>query len=159
MKAIQYLKGDATAPTLPGNKIIAHICNDAGRWGKGIVLTISKRWKEPEASFRSWFASGENFELGKVQFVQVSTDTWVANIIGQHNVASKKNMNMVPPVRYEAIAAGLRAVGDFALAHNATVHMPRIGCGLAGGTWDRVEPLIQESLSDNDVAAYVYDFE
>lgn len=46
MKTIQYLKGDATNPQVEGNKIITHICNDIGGWGKGFVLAISKRWKK-----------------------------------------------------------------------------------------------------------------
>ena len=45
---IQYLKGDATAPKTHGKKIIVHVCNDIGKWGKGFVLAISKRWKEPQ---------------------------------------------------------------------------------------------------------------
>jgi hypothetical protein len=40
---------------------------------------------------------------------------------------------------------------------NATVHMPRIGCGLAGGTWERIEPLIQRTLIDAGIEAHVYD--
>jgi O-acetyl-ADP-ribose deacetylase (regulator of RNase III) len=48
MQAINYIKGDATAPISKGEKIICHICNDIGGWGKGFVLAISKRWKEPE---------------------------------------------------------------------------------------------------------------
>ena len=35
--------------------------------------------------------------------------------------------------------------------------MPRIGCGLAGGTWDKIEPLINESLVKNEIETYVYD--
>ena len=42
MTAIQYLTGDATAPTASGNKIIAHVCNDIGGWGKGFVLAPLK---------------------------------------------------------------------------------------------------------------------
>lgn len=34
MKTIQYIKGDATCPHAEGNKIIAHICNNIGGWGK-----------------------------------------------------------------------------------------------------------------------------
>jgi hypothetical protein len=30
---INYLSGDATRPSGQGRKIIAHICNDQGRWG------------------------------------------------------------------------------------------------------------------------------
>jgi hypothetical protein len=37
------------------------------------------------------------------------------------------------------------------------VHAPRIGCGLGGGKWDQVEPLIQKMLGE--VAVYVYDYD
>jgi hypothetical protein len=49
-------------------------------------------------------------------------------------------------------------VADFAIDNNAAVHMPRIGCGLAGGTWDKIEPLIDENLADKGVEVTVYDF-
>ena len=48
MNKIIYLKGDATKPEGLGTKIIAHVCNDVGLWGKGFVLAVSKRWKFPE---------------------------------------------------------------------------------------------------------------
>jgi hypothetical protein len=35
--------------------------------------------------------------------------------------------------------------------------MPRIGCGLAGGTWERVGPLVEETLGRAGVAVTVYD--
>jgi hypothetical protein len=35
--------------------------------------------------------------------------------------------------------------------------MPRIGCGLAGGTWDRIEPLIHERLLSAGLHVTVYD--
>ena len=40
-----------------------------------------------------------------------------------------------------------------------SVHMPRIGCGLAGGEWSQIEPIIEEHLSKEGVAVTVYDFE
>ncbi len=40
--AIVYLKGDATQPKTEGNKIIAHICNDIGGWGKGFAGRIDQ---------------------------------------------------------------------------------------------------------------------
>ncbi len=45
-----------------------------------------------------------------------------------------------------------------AVAERASVHMPRIGCGLAGGKWEVVEPLIEEHLSAKGVAVTIYDF-
>ncbi|RYG08879.1 MAG: Appr-1-p processing protein [Chitinophagaceae bacterium] len=153
---INYLKGDATQPQSAGNKIIVHICNDIGGWGKGFVTAISKRWKAPEQHYRNWYKSKDQFALGEVQFVQVENDLWVANLIGQHKIY--KDEQGLPPIRYEAVAKGLQKVAEFAAEHQASVHMPRIGCGLAGGTWDKIEPLILQSLTAKNVAVHVYDF-
>ena len=38
-----------------------------------------------------------------------------------------------------------------------SVHMPRIGCGLAGGTWERIEPLIVKVLCERGIPVTVYD--
>jgi O-acetyl-ADP-ribose deacetylase (regulator of RNase III) len=156
MKDIQYRKGNATAPQSENNKIIVHICNDIGGWGKGFVMAISKRWKKPENQYREWFKSKDGFELGKVQFVQVEEDLWVANLIGQHKINKDENGNA--PIRYDAIEDGLKEVASFAKESNASVHMPRIGCGLAGGKWEMIEPIILQRLSNNDVEVVVYDF-
>lgn len=152
---INYIKGDATNPLSLGNKIIVHICNDIGGWGKGFVMAISKRWKQPELQYRDWYKSKVNFELGKVQFVKVENDIWVANIIGQHKIIKDENGNA--PIRYDAIFSGLEQVGEFAIQQNSSVHMPRIGCGLAGGTWDKVEPLIYDTLTKRKIQVTVYD--
>lgn len=48
MADITYITGDATRPQDQGAKIIVHICNDIGGWGKGFVVAISRRWPEPE---------------------------------------------------------------------------------------------------------------
>jgi O-acetyl-ADP-ribose deacetylase (regulator of RNase III) len=153
---IKYVKGDATAPEEIGNKIIVHICNDIGGWGKGFVVAVSKRWVEPEKQYREWYKSQDEFSLGEVQFVQVENEIWIANLIGQHKINKDESGN--PPIRYDAIASGLQKVGDFAKKIQASIHMPRIGCGLAGGTWDQIEPLIEESLSSKQINVTVYDF-
>jgi O-acetyl-ADP-ribose deacetylase (regulator of RNase III) len=156
MKDIQYTKGDATAPQSEENKIIVHICNDIGGWGKGFVMAISKRWKKPENQYREWFKSKNGFELGKVQFVQVEENLWVANLIGQHKINKDENGNA--PIRYDAIEQGLQQVTSFAKENKASIHMPRIGCGLAGGKWEMIELIILTTLSDNNVEVTVYDF-
>ncbi len=76
-------------------------------------------------------------------------------MVAQHGI---KTGSYGPPIRYEAVAACLGKVADKALELNASAHMPRIGCGLAGGEWSRVEPLIEEQLCGRGVAVTVYDF-
>jgi O-acetyl-ADP-ribose deacetylase (regulator of RNase III) len=153
---ICYRVGDATAPTAAGNKIIAHICNDRGAWGKGFVLALSRRWKQPAAAFKAWFKEKGRFELGEVQFVQVEADVWVANMLAQHGL---RPQSAVPPIRYNAVSACLEKVASKAKALEATVHMPRIGCGLAGGEWPRIEPIIVDALCARGIAVTVYDLE
>ena len=158
MKKIHYLKGDATVPQAKGNKIIAHICNNLGGWGKGFVLAVSKRWKTPEEEYRLWHRNRakNNFELGNTQIVQAENYIYVANMIAQQGM---KTGSSGPPIRYEAVRSCLEKVADEAKELNASVHMPRIGCGLAGGKWEQIEPIINEILISKNIEVYVYDFE
>ncbi len=153
---ISYLQGDATQPIAGGPALIAHICNDEGKWGKGFVLALSKRWRQPEAHYRRQYKQGSQPQLGDVQFVEVEPALTVANIIGQHGV--KRGSGSKPPIRYEAVEQGLAKVAQFAARNGASVHMPRIGCGLAGGTWEEIEPIIQRTLIQNGIDVFVYDF-
>lgn len=156
MKTIQYIKGDATCPEADGNKIIAHICNDIGGWGKGFVTAISKRWRQPEKEYREWFKNKENFNLGEIQLVQTEEDLWICNMIAQHKIITHSD---VPPIRYDAVEDCLLKLAHEATQQNASVHMPRIGCGLAEGKWEEIELIIERTLLANDVEVYVYDFE
>lgn len=154
--SINYIIGDATQPVGAGPKIIVHVCNDIGGWGRGFVVALSKRWPEPEQHYRAWHRGEEQkpFALGEVQFVQVGKTIWVANLIGQRDV---RTVGGVPPVRYEAIRKGLRRVTEEARRLGASVHMPRIGCGLAGGKWEEVGKIVEDEIANRDVSVTVYD--
>ncbi|MGX1880859.1 macro domain-containing protein [Streptomyces sp. NPDC055287] len=157
MSGIRYVRGDATAPQGKGVKIIAHVCNDLGGWGKGFVLALSRRWPEPEAAYRRWHRerAANGFGLGAVQFVPAGPPyLWVANMVGQRGM---RTGSKGVPVRYDAIDTALEAVAAKAAELEASVHMPRIGCGLAGGKWSRIEPLIGERLVARGIAVTVYD--
>lgn len=156
MSEIRYVRGDATVPSAKGVKVIAHVCNDLGGWGKGFVLALSRRWPEPEAAYRAWHRdrASNDFRLGAVQFVQVERYVWVANMIGQRGT---RTGSKGVPVRYEAIDAALGRLAGRAAELDASVHMPRIGCGLAGGKWSRVEPLVTGRLVSSGIPVTVYD--
>ncbi|WP_034272270.1 macro domain-containing protein [Actinospica robiniae] len=158
LTGITYLKGDATSPHGKGRKLIAHVCNDAGGWGKGFVLAVSKRWPKPEQEYRRWHRdrASSGFALGAVQVVQVEQYVWVANMVGQHGIRTGSNG---PPVRYDAIDTALAQLAAEARDLAVSVHMPRIGCGLAGGNWERVEPLITARLTTARIPVSVYDYE
>jgi len=150
--SINFITGDATQPIGEGNKIICHICNDEKKWGAGFVLAISARWKEPQIQYKTW----KKYVGGAVQFVQVEDDIMVANMIGQHGVRRSGGR---PPVRYEWVEEALTKVAEKAREWSASIHMPRIGCGLAGGKWNRIQEKIDKCLSPDELDIYVYDFE
>ncbi|MEU8701437.1 macro domain-containing protein [Streptomyces sp. NPDC048680] len=156
MTEIVYVKGDATAPQGKGVKLIAHVCNDLGGWGKGFVLAVSRRRPEPEARYRAWHRerAANDFGLGAVQFVRMSPYIRVANMVGQRGM---RTGSKGVPVRYGAIDTALGAVAVRAAELGASVHMPRIGCGLAGGTWSRIEPLLEQRLLSQGIGVTVYD--
>lgn len=153
---IRYLRGDATEPKAHGHSIIAHICNDEGRWGRGFVVAVSARWPQPEREYRRWYRqrADNDFALGTVQLVEVGRGLHVANMIGQHGIRTSQSR---PPIRYDAVARCLAALAGHALELDASIHLPRIGTGLAGGTWDRIEPLIVAHLCANAIPVTVYD--
>ena len=157
MAAISYLRGDATRPQAEGSRIIAHVCNDLGGWGKGFVLAVSKRWPGPEQSYRAWHKerSKNEFALGAVQVVPVDPCIWVANMIAQRGM---KTGSEGPPIRYEAVRTCLMRLALEAKGLGASVHMPRIGCGLAGGKWEEIEPIIFDQLIARGIEVTVYDF-
>ena len=156
MAEFRIVRGDATSPQAKGPKIVAHVCNDLGGWGKGFVLAVSRRWPEPERDYRQWHRhrAGNDFGLGAVRLVRVAPDLWVANMVGQRGM---RRGSAGPPIRYDAVERCLTAVADRAEELGSSVHMPRIGCGLAGGSWQRIEPLIRRALSERGIPVTVYD--
>jgi len=62
-----------------------------------------------------------------------------------------------PPIRYESVETALAALAAEVKARNATVHKPRIVCGLAGGRGDPIEPIIERTLCKDGVEVFVYD--
>jgi len=161
---IHYIKGDATVPVVKsGVRVIAHIVNNEGKWGKGFVRAISARWKEPEDYYlkQSKWAK-KSFKLGEIQWVFVDVDLAVCNMIAQRGVRSFVNTQ---PVCYdhlesclEKMAEGARHTAEVSgKSKSLSIHMPRIGCGLGGGDWGEVGELVEETCWDLEV--YVYDME
>lgn len=153
MKEIIYLKGDATSPQVKGYKVIAHICNNRGSWGAGFVMAISKKWSSPEIEYRKWIET-KTATLGEIQLVPVEDEIVIANMIAQDGFVNFLNS---VAVRYESLKECLNKLAYRIKANDVSVHMPRIGCGIAGGKWELIEPIIKETLCKNDIQVYVYD--
>lgn len=165
---INYVIGDATDPQGEGSKIIAHVCNDVGGWGKGFVVPLGRRHPAAEKAYRLW-ASGNYWELypferGQVQCITVACGNllapeyiFVANMVAQEGYRKRYDDAPVRYLDYFSLGLCLEKVADFALKHEASVHAPRFGTGLAGGSWAVIEPMIKQYLCDRGVDVTIYD--
>jgi O-acetyl-ADP-ribose deacetylase (regulator of RNase III) len=160
MSRIHYIKGDATYPdACHGPKIIAHIVNDEGKWGKGFALALGKTFPPARIDYLKWHRDGPHFGLGKVKFSAPKDGPWIAHMVAQHSVQIVSRPLASPPIRYEALRLCLSIVCSAAKNCGRTVHMPRIGSGLAGGKWELIEPIINQTLCEKVVTVYVYDLQ
>ncbi len=155
---MQYLKGDVTQPVGDGPKFLVHVCNNRGGWGgkASVVKAISRRWKAPENAYREWATVRDSevwglFCLGSVQFVPVGDNLTVVNMVAQDGYASSTRPR---PLSYSALQECLGHVAKAARG-GTSIHMPRIGVGLAGGRWETVAGIIERSLGD--IPVFVYD--
>lgn len=168
---ISYRIGDATEPQVhEGIRIITHVNNDRGGWGSGFVVALSKKWSQPEKKYREW-SINKSLQLGQIQIVKIhlpkgNAPLYVANMIAQHKFVSKNNP---VAIRYNALTKCLIKLDKWAeniitvrkemdkinVSDMVSFHMPRIGCGLAGGNWDTVSSIINTTLNSGNI--YVYD--
>jgi O-acetyl-ADP-ribose deacetylase (regulator of RNase III) len=152
---ITYLRGDATQPRGAGMRIICHVVNDrAPRWGGGFAQVVRRHLPGVQDDFLTWAQSHkQQFALGNSRFSQINESTAVFSMICQQGLGPSRR----PRIRYGPLKKCLDQLAEVAIEHGASVHMPRIGCGQAGGEWAIVQELISETLSRCGIQVTVYD--
>lgn len=152
---ITYLKGDATAPRGAGLRILAHIVSNRGMvWGAGFGRAVRKKWPKVQDEFAKWVVGHhDDFQLGNIHISRVDDSLVVAHLVAQHGVGPSR----MPRIRYGALEKCLEKLADHALTTGASVHMPRIGTGEAGGSWEIVGEIVEDTLCQRRVDVTVYD--
>lgn len=152
---LRFVKGDATLPQGSSLRYILQIVNDEGKYGAGFSGALSARWPKVESEYRNWWRERYGkLKLGDIQTIQVLSDLAVINMVAQHGVVGKDNPK---PIDYDALKVCLAKAGNEISEYNAAVHMPRIGCGLAGGEWEKVEKIVEDELLKRSINVTVYD--
>lgn len=152
---IRYVHGDVMEPRGHGAKIICQMVNDrAVRWGGGVARRFARRYPEAEDAFAAEMTSHPARErLGRVILVRLNEEVHLASIVAQEGFGP----SLFPRVRYQALRTGLAQVAARASADRASVHMPRIGTGAAGGEWSVVEELVETEFVRRGLPVTVYD--
>jgi len=154
---IRYRRGDVARPDANGPILIAHVVSDSARaWGRfGVARSLAFRYPDAAKAFRAWsIADSEHLLLGKIHQVVVNGDVPVAiaSMVAQRGYGP----SIEPRLVYSALAQALDRVAELAQRDGASVHLPRIGAGQAGGRWDLAEELIDQRLVRAGIAVTVY---
>ena len=152
---ITYLKGDASAPRGSSPRLIVQIVNDSAfTWGGGFSLAIRQKWPTAQQAYRQWaYDNRQHLSLGNVHLAEAEDNLAVVSMVAQRGYGPSDK----PRIRYSALRSCLERLSVFAAKEKATVHMPRIGTGLAGGSWNIVSELIDDVLCRAGINVFVYD--
>ena len=148
------LRGDALEPRGSGLKIIAHVVNDATvNWGAGFGRAVQTKWPEAQRHFRAKFEASVGRKLGLTSHSRVAEDVHTFQMVCQKGYGPSSK----PRLKYEALRSCLGDLRHIAQQQGATVHMPKIGTGEAGGSWELVSNLIAEELCAQGISVTVYE--
>ena len=133
--------------------IIGHQCNCRGVMGGGVALAIQHKWPKTYKDYMTAYKEGK-LVLGNVIPSMVSTieedPLIVMHLCGQfHYGRSTVYTN------YDALEKALiemkrlQCLYSEAYGSRLPIYLPYgIGCGLAGGEWRIVEPIIEKIIPD-----------
>jgi Zn-dependent peptidase ImmA (M78 family)/O-acetyl-ADP-ribose deacetylase (regulator of RNase III) len=154
-QAMKVVLGNVLEPRAQGDKIICQLVNDQARtWGGGVARSTAKKFPKAQESFSSWITSvPRSARLGSVHFQPVSQSITIASLVGQQGYGHSS----APRIRYVALARCLDKVQQYAADHQASVHMPRIGEGQSGGSWETVAEIVKTVLTNAGIPVTVYE--
>ena len=152
---VRHVHGNALDPRGDDKRLVCQMVNDKARkWGGGIARRAAQKYPEAEQEFARWLATQPMDErLGKVHFSSAMDGIAIASLIAQEGFGESH----LPRIRYGALQRCLKLVAAYARANGYSIHMPRIGTGAAGGTWEAVEEMVDESLVAAGLLVAVYD--
>lgn len=140
--SIKIIKGNLVVAAKQGQfDIIMHGCNCFCNMGAGIAKEIKKQFPRAYA-------------------VDCETKRGDGNKLGTISVAHYYNVDVVNAYTQFTFGRGLQL--DYKALRECLktikqeysgkrIGMPKIGCGLAGGNWDKIQEMIEEELKDEDV--------
>jgi O-acetyl-ADP-ribose deacetylase (regulator of RNase III) len=137
MGQLIHKKGDFLTSTA---LIVGHGCNCRGGYGSGVAGVIARLYPQARIAYIKKFKE-EGWTPGEVQFVEVHPKRMIANMATQDTYGGAGDH-----VKYEAIEECFRTVLETAECAGCSVAIPKIGSGLAGGDWARIETIIRDEL-------------
>ena len=140
------------------NGMICHQVNYHGAMGGGVAAAIAKNslTKEQYEAYVDYCKEYGPDALGTVQLTGEENGLIVANMFCQDEELADpqgENQNITD---YDAMRKCLVRVRTMAVRLGKRVYFPhKLGCGIAGGSWDTVLFLLQDVFAAYPVEAYI----
>lgn len=168
---IDYIDGDLIKLAKEANfDVIVHGCNCHSTMGAGIAPQMAKAFGCDRFDMEMWgsdvnklgnidyqtFVLGEKaiFSLQDLENNRNEPELTVVNAYTQYNYGLNHSDGVSQPFDYDAFTICMRKMNR--VFKGKTIGMPRIGSGLAGGDWDKVEKIIERELKDCEVTIVNY---
>lgn len=153
MAQLKYIKGDLFTTDC---NVIAHGCNTRGAFNSGVAGQIRRLYpKVREAYLEKYELYG--WELGQIQFVPINKDVnplWIVNMSTQ-DTYGKTGVH----VNYDAVRQCFKSLFRHCEYNDHRIAIPKIGAGLAGGDWGRIEKILLDLLFGTKIELSVYTLE
>jgi O-acetyl-ADP-ribose deacetylase (regulator of RNase III) len=130
--------------------IIIHGCNAQGVMGAGVASTIKINFPQAYKLYKNIHSYGK-LKLGSNSYVKCDGKI-IVNAITQEFYGRELKQY----VSYEAIRSCMKELKNYINTNNisTSIAMPKIGSGLGGGSWDIIERIIKEELSEFEIKVY-----
>jgi len=150
--SIEYAKGDIL-DWVGKVDCIGHQVNCYGVMGGGLALQIASKYPEVLRSYQdfikdyTYFNKSRRGLLGICQTTSIGGNCWIANLFGQYNTGGGVQTD------YNALATALSELeAKMLYIGKYKVALPvNLGCGLAGGDWKVVLPIIQKVFEKSEI--------
>jgi O-acetyl-ADP-ribose deacetylase (regulator of RNase III) len=156
------IKGDLISLALAGEfDVIAHGCNCFSKQKSGIA-------KEMVEHFNTDMFKDEQIYIKGYEILKLGNIDWELKWISPNgNHCDRFGLSVVNcytqyqygidkvNLDYEAFTLCMRKMNRIFMGEY--IGLPQIGCGLAGGDWNRVKEIIQRELKDCQVTVVIYD--
>ncbi len=148
---MKTITGDLIALAKDGAfDVIAHGCNCMCTMGAGIAVPVRKAW--PKAySADCATEKGDKGKLGTCSYAVV--EGGALTVVNAYTQFDYRGRGV--KVDYDAIASTMAWIK--ANHSGKRIGLPKIGAGLAGGDWARIEAIIARELVNEDVTIVEFD--
>lgn len=157
-KTLKIVRGDLLK-LAQQNKfdLIIHGCNCFHAMSGGIAKKIQTEWPEA-AALDDLTPKGDETKLGTYSSVDVEGRIFLDSRSINYEFKIINAYTQFKPgadVNYDAIRDALHAI-HIEFPPEVSIGIPRIGAGIAGGDWQKIEDIIIEELPNRDVTIVAF---